>query len=892
MFNHRPWSALFALFALFALSGCEDSSPTERFRDGLDERPSNPSCVAFDRPSGEVGIGLERVFGSLSPRRPVGLLQAPQRDDRWYLLERSGRILTFLDTTNLAVESFADLSERMDDSEFETGLLGMAFHPDFASNGWVFVSYVTRIDGRWRSRISRFSATSSRLDPNSERVVLQFDQPYANHNGGHLSFGPDGHLYASFGDGGDAGDPGRRGQDRSNLFGTFIRIDVDQLPYRVPTDNPFVDEGSSNVRPEIWAYGFRNPWRFSFDRSTGTLWTGDVGQERREEVDIVQAGGNYGWSELEGSLCFRSSECSVGDTILPVAEYGHDEGISITGGFVYRGRAIPELEGVYLYADFGTGILWGLFENPRTGQREPRTLLSTGLSISAFGESNDGEIYLLGYGDSGSIHRLVPRGSSPQSLPERLSETGCFDSERPDRAAGGLIEYEVSAPLWSDGARKRRWVAIPDDAQTRVLEDGRLELPVGAVLVKEFERDRRKLETRFLVRHDDGDWAGYTYVWNDDQSDAVLARSGSTLDHAGRSWSVPSRGQCLQCHTAAAGRVLGFRTEQLERAGDGRLLDDLAEVGWLDRPMVDGRPPPLPRLDSDAPLSERARAYLDGNCAGCHRPGGPGRGPMDLRHATAFPLQGLCDGRPANGDLGIANARIFAPGSPERSVLLARMSRRGLGQMPPLGTHDVDPAGTALIREWIRATGECEGSDWRRTVVFLRFETRPGQDIFLRGGLDHDAARQRLGLDCQDGDLRCAVPIRHRIAGRGEGDTFLDWYGAEFDQPRDTVGTPMVWTTDAWPDEWGPRRTVDVDGYGESGLNDLGPHYWMLDVDMDCARTIDGWFELKAFVTNGPGWEPDISADGPYESRNHFARCGEVTVLSWGTDQAATRPLP
>ncbi|MBX3246718.1 MAG: PQQ-dependent sugar dehydrogenase [Myxococcales bacterium] len=885
----RPFvgCALGVASSVLWLMGCDPSSQAATAT--LERRPTNTSCVAPPRPSGGARLRLEPVFSSVRPSRAVAMLEVEA--DRFLLAEQAGRLSVF-DRAGGPARLFADLTDRVDASEYEGGLLGVALHPDFARNRWVFVSYTARVAGRLTSRVSRFEASTSgdRLLTASERVVLEVAQPAANHNGGHVAFGPDGMLYVALGDGGGANDPFRTSQDLGSLLGKILRLDVGRIPYAIPADNPF--RGVSGARAEIWAYGLRNPWRFSFDRATGALYAGDVGQDEREEINLIVRGGNYGWSLREGTRCLRAG-CERDGLIDPVVEYGRDAGISVTGGYVYRGAEISWLAGRYVFGDFGSGNVWALDEDARSGTaRMERVADGSGVSIVSFAEDRRGELYVLGWAPSqGRIYRLVADRSPTVDLPERLSATGCVDPARPWLPASGLIPYDVAAPLYSDDADKARWIALPEGTRIATRPDGSLELPIGAVLVKQFARAGRLLETRLLVRHDDGEWAGYTYVWNEAQTDATLARGATRIPAA--DWDVPSRGDCLRCHTEAAGRVLGFRLPQLAReVGGADQIDTFARIGLFDRRDVRA-PFALPDpFDADAaPLDARARAYLDVNCGSCHLPGGPGRGAFDLRFETPYEAQGLCDARPALGDRGLRDARLVAPGAPERSVLAHRMRGRGEGQMPPLGTTRRHDAGTELVDAWIRSQRGCEGSDRRRTVILFRRETQPGQDIFIRGGLDHGQMAGR-GVTCTAENLRCAIPIVSLNPFFGRGDAWLDWYGREPGQPSDAFGTPLAWTTDRWPSAWGARRTVAEHGFGETPLNRVGPHAWMLDVEMDCARTIDGWFEFKAYLRGGGGWEPDVSQSGtPYRSNNHFGRCGHLNVVSWGSGTLQATPL-
>jgi glucose/arabinose dehydrogenase len=287
------------------------------------------------------------------------------------------------------------------------GLLGLALHPDFAANGRAFVNYTREENGQLQTVISEFrvSATNPEVSDNdSEEILLVVDQPLDNHKGGQLQFGPDGFLYIALGDGGGAGGPGALSQNLESLLGKILRIDVDDArPYVVPPDNPFVGQGTA--RGEIWAYGFRNPWRFSFDSITGRLFAGDVGQMTREEVDLVERGGNYGWPIMEASLCYPppATECDQTGLLRPIAEYGTADGQTVIGGHVYRGAEIPLLTGVYVFGDFSSGRIWGLREN-LAGGWEREDLLQTDLFISAFGRDAQGEMYVVDLG--GDVYRL------------------------------------------------------------------------------------------------------------------------------------------------------------------------------------------------------------------------------------------------------------------------------------------------------------------------------------------------------------------------------------------------------------------------------------------------------------------------------------------------------
>ncbi|MCY4581751.1 MAG: PQQ-dependent sugar dehydrogenase [Chloroflexi bacterium] len=358
-------------------------------------------------------LELERIFPSLTFERPVLLTHAGDGTGRVYVVEQHGVVRRIDPAVPDRTEPFLDISARVSRRGNEEGLLGLAFDPGFIGNGRFYVYYSAASPRR--SVLSRFETGPTGLGESaSESVLLEVPQPYSNHNGGMIALGPDGMLYVALGDGGSAGDPQRHGQDIDTLLGTILRIDVTQpeggAPYAIPADNPFA--GRDDARGEIWAFGLRNAWRFSFDRETGDLWAGDVGQNELEEVDVVRRGGNYGWNVMEGSRCFRPASCDASIFEAPVVEYGRDFGCSITGGYVYRGQRLPELRGVYLYADYCSGRIWGLRWD---GERvtEQAQLARATFQVPSFGEDEAGEVYVLGF-DGGIYTFAGPPGQPAQ----------------------------------------------------------------------------------------------------------------------------------------------------------------------------------------------------------------------------------------------------------------------------------------------------------------------------------------------------------------------------------------------------------------------------------------------------------------------------------------------
>ncbi len=698
---------------------------------GLTQRVPNTSFKISTSGSSLASMQLRRVFSRLSFSSPILLTHAGDGSDRLFVVEQGGVIKVFPNQDNIAgVKTFLDIRSRVT-SGGETGLLGLAFHPQYASNGKFYV-YYTR--GNLFSRFSEFHVSSSDRDvanPNSERILFEVQQPAPNHNGGMIAFGPDNYLYIALGDGGGGGDPFRTGQDRRSLLAKILRIDVDSrtgnLAYGIPGDNPYV--GNTNGwREEVWAWGLRNPWRFSFDRVTGDLWCGDVGQGAWEEVDLVVKGGNYGWSIMEGAHCYNSSSCNRSGLILPVAEYSHNEGQSITGGYVYHGPRLPKLAGVYLYGDYVSRKIWGLkYENGSV--IENKFLVDCPSNVSSFGEDQAGEVYVVGYNGRIYVFEELAGSEPPGNIPKTISASGLFTNVAQQTPSPGLISYTVNSQLWSDGAIKTRLIALPDTTKIVFSQDGFWEFPQNAVLVKNFYLEleagntssRKIVETRFLVKRTTGEqWDGFSYMWNDASTDADLLETSATKTFIIKDTSVPggqfeqtyyfpSRTDCIACHTPAAGFVLGVRTAQINKqhlygtVTDNQLRSynhirlfttDIGE-NYTNFPKL---PDPL---DTQASLEDRSRSYLEANCSQCHRPGGTGRGEMDLRFITPLAAANLVNVAPAIDDLGIVGAKRIKPGAPDSSIVYLRMLNLAQFRMPPLASSLVDKEGSEVIRQWI-----------------------------------------------------------------------------------------------------------------------------------------------------------------------------------------------
>jgi glucose/arabinose dehydrogenase len=718
---------------------------TETYRNGGKNSPrfSRALCV--------------QAFANLKFDHPLLMARCPG-SDRLFVGEQAGVLYSFRNQPDAKAELFFDLREELatlgqhPGAERVESVYGLVFHPDFATNRQCFVCYTLRSKNPREgnlpegTRVSRFTVTEAdppRIDPASEQIVITFLQ--GGHNGGDLHFGPDGMLYISTGDAASPNppDPLNTGQDISDLLSSILRIDVNRQEqgknYAVPPDNPFI--GMPEARPEVWAYGFRNPWRMSFDHQSGELFVGDVGWELWEMVHRVERGGNYGWAAREGPQPIKADQIGPTPIHAPLVELPHTLACSITGGYVYRGQKFPELVGAYVFGDWETRRIWAARFAGSQVQEMPE-IAPPVVRVAAFGEDNDGELYLLDY-DSGTLHTLARNdaGARNADFPQTLSETGLFASVSEHAPAAGVVPFAVNSRQWLDGATSEHWAALPGTSSATLYRQGkpipglvhwhnfRMHFPKDAVLMRTLSLAGQRLETQ-LLHYDGLDWRGYTYIWRDDQTDADLAppegaekeiRDGDDV----RVWQFLSRSQCLSCHSNQSEYALSFLPEQLNGPGpDGRnQLVALTESGLIRRADHDDQLlPPFdeaaaarePRVanpwDERQPLEARARGYLHANCGHCHSDHGGGAVPLRLQFSAPLERLNAVGVRPTRGDFGLQGAEIIKPGDPLASTLYFRMAKFGKDRMPHIGSQQPDEAGLKLIEDWIASLPSSGGA--------------------------------------------------------------------------------------------------------------------------------------------------------------------------------------
>ena len=653
---------------------------------------------------------VNRVFSEQTFRNPVDFIPEPG-SERIFIIQVEGDIFAF-DQTDSSAER-RRIASLKDHVENFSHLYGMAFHPRYETNAIVYLSF--KVQGQHdpngtRVIECRMDHATNQLDLNNRRLLLTWFQ--GGHNGASLQFGPDGYLYISAGDAEKPNPPDelKAGQDCSNLLSTVMRIDVDRrdpgLPYAIPHDNPF--NNLAGARPEIWAFGFRNPWRMSFDKKNGDLWLGDVGWDMWELVYRVQRGANYGWSIMEGrqpiNVTWERGPVAISP---PIAEHPHTEARSITGGYVYHGERFPELRGAYIYGDYETGKIWALWHD-RGIRTKLNEIADCELRIICFGQTWDGEVYIVDY--AGGIYELAPREQeavSPdadKAFPEKLSETGLFSDVATQTPTEGLIAYDIEHPRWADGLVSQRWMALPQGGQVNL---ARKVFPEGTLLVKTLStpETKRPIETQILQKRQSA-WRAFSYAWNESGDAKLVPQHGQkytiTLGQGdaarAQPWHAVGSSECRVCHNDQAKNVLALNDWQL--SADTRYeLQTLGVIPEDRRPRGQNRR----RRDQAKAPPHPARTYLDVNCASCHRLNGGGLVPMNLVRDLPNDRIAALGETPQRGIFGIRDAQVIAPGQPERSTLYYRMAKLGSGRMPHLGSKAVDTEGLNLIYEWIES---------------------------------------------------------------------------------------------------------------------------------------------------------------------------------------------
>jgi len=766
---------------------------------GLDTRPAIGSFLNNVLPSasqGSVG-GWTAVpaFTNLTFDDPVFVTPEP-RSDRLYICGRQGTIHFITNHPAVSVKTmFLDLTPYTQGYD-DCGLLGIAFHPEFriagsTNRGFVYVYYqyspspvVPGGGGRPPSatpgynRLSRFTVPDGSMvaDPASEVILInQFDH-HVWHNGGGMFFGPDGFLYLSNGDEGAANDSYNQTQKINfGLFAGVLRIDVNMDPtkshpirrqpqhsgalpggwilpsfstnYYIPNDNPWLDPAGT-ILEEFYAVGLRSPHRMTFDPPSGRIWLGDIGQGAREEVDIIEKGGNYQWAYREGSIAGPKAKPSplIGVDKPPVHDYGRSAGDTcVIGGYVYRGTEhAAALAGKYIFGDNTSSRVW-VMTYDGVGPTTVTELVdlpwpSNYSGLSSFGLDRNNELYLCKMGRAGSsspgnVYKLARTGTQPPPPPALLSQTGAFGSLASLTPASGILPFTVNSPLWSDAAVKKRWVAVPNNGAPYGTNEtvgfaatGEWTFPNGTVFIKHFDLPvddtnpsiLKRLETRFLVRDTNGGVFGFTYKWRSDNTDADLLPGGldeNIVIQTGSGtrtqvWHFPSRQECLTCHNPTAGYVLGVKTRQLN--GDlvypttGRTDNQLRtwnHVGLLNPTINEANIPTYPKTvavtNATATLEHRVRSYLDANCSQCHRPNGV-QAYFDARFDTPLTSQSLIGG-PLVDPLGIGGAKVIVPQSLAQSVLYQRDNSLANIKMPPLAKNLIDNDAMAVISAWINS---------------------------------------------------------------------------------------------------------------------------------------------------------------------------------------------
>ncbi len=741
-------------------------APIGRFLDG-----QLPAAT----PGGEGPWKVIPTFSNLTFEDPTVLTAAPG-SDCIFVGTKKGIIHNFDNYKEVEEKhTFLNIADRVAEV-YDGGLLGLAFHPDYGKKGaphehHFYVFYCAREKGAdfpkerkegffntWL-RLSRFSANEDGIaEPSSELIMINIRLKSYTHRGGGLTFGNDGYLYLSIGDQNERYSSQKLAK---NLQGGVLRLDVDcereenyppkvRFPlknspkdeisgvgYCIPADNPFTTTYKKHFE-EYYSIGHRAPHRLTNDPYTGMLWMGDVGSSQKEEVNIIQSGGNYGWPFREGTQIkgLRPVVGIYGEVVDPVTDFSHPDMQAIIGGYVYRGSALQELQGKYICGDYVSNNIYQISYDPGDKKGEASYLCQfTPGKLSTFGQDMDGEMYLCGLGKNVRIHRLVRAGSSVKA-PSRLSQINLFHDFETLQPIPGVVPYEVNSPLYDDGAIQKRWIAMPNDGnldspnkKVKYNSNKYWEFPKGTVFIKHLEMPLdesdstkvQRLETQLLVHGEDGIYYGLAYKWTPDGKDALLASSGMDTTLAINTpqgikqqvWHTSNRGDCLACHNKQSGRVLGFNGRQLNKElFDPRTKVYTNQLKWFNQlgyfypkistEAIDQMVTSASLDDPDATVSMKARSYLDANCSYCHQPGTTNRGGFDARLTTPFRFQGFLH-RNVIHEYIVSQPGIIIPENPSRSVLYLNMkSVHESKSMPPLAKNKVHQKAVRLISTWIK----------------------------------------------------------------------------------------------------------------------------------------------------------------------------------------------
>ncbi|MEO0900374.1 MAG: PQQ-dependent sugar dehydrogenase [Bacteroidota bacterium] len=750
--------------------------PKQIFMSGLNGPAAVGTYLNGTFPSTTPGVGtggytLVDAFPGLTFNLPLSMKPEPG-SNRLMVVQMSGEIMAFDNVASPAAPTtFLDIQPQVRNGG-ESGMLDLAFHPRYGiDSNYVYVFYTWKgPSSNFYTRVSRFTKPTSQasLDPTSELVLIQQIDQAQNHQGGSLVFGDDGYLYVSLGDEGGGSNSYNTAQVMDErLFAGILRIDVDRNPltshpirrhpsllpgsdvsttanYYIPNDNPFLASDSS-ILEEFYAIGMRNPYRAMKDPVTGQIWFGDVGQSKREEINLLYKGGNYQWAYKEGLQNgpdpFPTNHYGI--DIIPVYEYDHSSNDkAIIGGTVYRGSSLPALYGKYVFADNNSRRIWSMdFSNitsPVVTQLVIPSIGSGKSGIGGFGYDANNELYVMRMANgsgNGQVMKLTAAGVAPPDPPSLLSQLNIFSDLTNMTPESYTIPYDLNVPFWSDNAIKTRYMIVPNDgthnsAGERITysEDGEWQFPDGSITVKHFEYQtdesnpatRKKIETRIIVQGTGNEFYGLSYKWNDAQTDATLLTSGErdtiniTTPTGNRQveWLFPSRSECQICHTSTTEGVLGPQTAQLN--GDafypqtGRTANQLTTLASLD--IFDTAPDTINLLnnakapeidDNSVPLLDRTLAYLNSNCGYCHRPGSSVLANFDARYYEGNELSSVIY-KQALASLGFAAGRLIIPGDTINSILLERLESVHEGySMPPLAKNQMDSSGVALVKDWI-----------------------------------------------------------------------------------------------------------------------------------------------------------------------------------------------